>query len=158
MAQERRGSFWWRDSLKLLEHFKGMASVIVQSGTTCFFWLDVWNDHLLSHDFPHLFSYVKDQKLTVLRVAQATNLSDIFHLPLSEEAFQQFRELGVILNDLHLQDETDKISGALQFSLLKGLINILEAPYKFIQCLGGYGKLLVRTKETFSFGYCLRTG
>jgi hypothetical protein len=49
------------------------------------------------------------------------------------------------------------ISGALQFSLLKGLISILEAPYKFIQCLGGYGKLVVRTKERFSFGYCFGT-
>jgi hypothetical protein len=55
-----------------------------------FFWLDVWDNHLFSHHFPHLFSFVKDHKLTVLQVAQTPNLSDLFHLPLSEEAYQQF--------------------------------------------------------------------
>lgn len=37
MAQARKGSFWWRDSLKLLDQFKGMASVLVHSGSSCFF-------------------------------------------------------------------------------------------------------------------------
>jgi hypothetical protein len=63
---------------------------MIQNGTTYLFWLDLWNDQILSHVFPHLFSFVKDQRLMVLPVAQTTNLSEIFHLPLSEEAFQQF--------------------------------------------------------------------
>ena len=41
-----RGSFWWRDILKLLEKFKGMASVLVANGKTCLFWDDVWNSQV----------------------------------------------------------------------------------------------------------------
>jgi hypothetical protein len=37
MNQVRKGSFWWRDSLKLLDHFKGMSLGLVQNGTSCFF-------------------------------------------------------------------------------------------------------------------------
>lgn len=36
MANTRKGSFWWSDSLKLLDQFKGMASVWVNSGTSAF--------------------------------------------------------------------------------------------------------------------------
>jgi hypothetical protein len=32
-----RGSFWWRDILKLLKKFKGMASVLIASGKSCLF-------------------------------------------------------------------------------------------------------------------------
>jgi hypothetical protein len=38
-----RGSFWWRDILKLLNSYKEMASVHIQNGSTCFLWLDNWN-------------------------------------------------------------------------------------------------------------------
>jgi len=31
----RKGSFWWRDLLKVLDKFKGMASVNVASGNSC---------------------------------------------------------------------------------------------------------------------------
>jgi hypothetical protein len=97
------------------------------------FLLDVWNDQLLNQAFPHLFSYVKDQRLTVSQVAQTTILSDIFHLPLSEDAFQQFQELGVKLSDLHLNDESDRwmyIWGSAEFTphkaykQLKGSIHV----------------------------------
>lgn len=107
-TQKRRGSFWWWDSLKLLDQYKGMASALVQNGTSCFFWLDVWNHQLLSQSYPHLFSYVKDQKLTVLQVAQLEDLTEIFHLPLSEEAFQQLQELQIMLNHLSLTDDPDR--------------------------------------------------
>jgi hypothetical protein len=33
----RKGSFWWREILKLLETFKSFSNVHVQAGNTCFF-------------------------------------------------------------------------------------------------------------------------
>lgn len=36
-----RGSFLWKDILKLLDSFKGMAMVSVQDGKSCYFWLDL---------------------------------------------------------------------------------------------------------------------
>jgi hypothetical protein len=65
MVENRKGSFWWRDTLKLLNLFKGLAAALVHNGASCFFWLDVWNNQLPSHLFSHLFSYAKDQNITV---------------------------------------------------------------------------------------------
>ena len=31
-----RGSFWWKDILKLLHSFKGLARINLQNGSTCF--------------------------------------------------------------------------------------------------------------------------
>ena len=36
-SNSRQGSFWWKDVLKLLEKFKGMAKVNVNNGKSCFF-------------------------------------------------------------------------------------------------------------------------
>jgi len=33
----KKGSFWWRDVLKLLIPFKEMANIQVNSGDSCFF-------------------------------------------------------------------------------------------------------------------------
>jgi len=38
-----RGSFWWRDILKLLTQFKGLAMVHIQDGKSCFLLFDFWN-------------------------------------------------------------------------------------------------------------------
>ena len=55
----KKGSFWWRDNLKLLESFKGMASVCLQDGSSCYFWTDLWDGHVHSQIFPELFSFAK---------------------------------------------------------------------------------------------------
>jgi hypothetical protein len=131
MSHARKGSFWWRDSLKLLYQFKGVGSALVRNGSSCFFWLDVWDSHLLSHHFPHLFSFVRDQKLTVQQVAQTSNVLDLFYLPLSDEAYQQFQELLQLLNDLHLQAEPDQwtyIWGSSGFSPKKAYMHLTGSP------------------------------
>jgi len=38
----KKGSLWQWDILKLLDSFKGMATVIVQDGKTCFLRDDLW--------------------------------------------------------------------------------------------------------------------
>jgi hypothetical protein len=37
-----RGSFWWRNILKLIDQFKGMAMVSVKDGKSCFLWHNLW--------------------------------------------------------------------------------------------------------------------
>lgn len=34
----KKGSFWWRDTLKLLDAYKGMSMNNIQNGSTCLFW------------------------------------------------------------------------------------------------------------------------
>lgn len=122
LVQNRKGSFWWCDSLKLLDLFKGLVVALVHSGDSCFFWLDMWNNLLLSHLFLQLFSYVKDQTITVQQFCQTENMLSLFHLPLSEEAFQQYHDLGLIINGLQLQQKPDQwtyIWGSALFSSSK---------------------------------------
>jgi hypothetical protein len=41
LVSNLRGSFLWKDILKLLDSFKGMTMVSVQDGKSCYFWLDL---------------------------------------------------------------------------------------------------------------------
>ena len=59
---QKKGSFWWRDVLKLLDSFKGMDMINIQDGRTCLFWEDLWNNRVPKLHFPELFSLPKTQK------------------------------------------------------------------------------------------------
>ena len=37
-GQQEKGSFWWKDIVKLLDHFKGLAAVSINSWDTVLFW------------------------------------------------------------------------------------------------------------------------
>ncbi|WVZ76722.1 hypothetical protein U9M48_024674 [Paspalum notatum var. saurae] len=38
----KKGSFWWKDVLKLLYKFKGLAAVNINGGSSCLLWEDLW--------------------------------------------------------------------------------------------------------------------
>jgi hypothetical protein len=46
----KKGSFWWRENLKLLASFKGPAKVSVGKGDTCYLWHDLWDGQVFSQD------------------------------------------------------------------------------------------------------------
>ena len=57
---------------------------------------------------PELFSFVKDKFVTVQHVCQSPAFHDLFHLPLSVEAYQQFIDLlSNVVDNLHLQERFD---------------------------------------------------
>jgi len=76
-----RGSFWWRDILKLLDKYKSIASVTVEDGNSCLFWLDTWNDTPLCHQFPELYSFAKNTKVSIALAASTQDFHSLFHLP-----------------------------------------------------------------------------
>lgn len=92
-----RGSFWWTDILKLLETCKGLAMATVSNGSTCFFWLDLWDGTIMQNLFPELFSYSKNKLISVQAMKTDPVTIDHFHLPLSNEAYEQFEQLNSIL-------------------------------------------------------------
>jgi hypothetical protein len=53
-ACSERGSFWWKDILRLADVFRGIASPKAGSGNTFLLWEDVWNGCLLRQEFPLL--------------------------------------------------------------------------------------------------------
>jgi hypothetical protein len=70
-----------------------MARIIVQNGSTCLLWFDLWDDRLWHQSYPELFSYAKSQHIPLSNAVSTEPLEDLFHLPLSFEAFGQFQEL-----------------------------------------------------------------
>jgi len=48
------------DILKLLDSYKGIATMHVQDGKSCFFWLDLWNGRVLQQVYLELFSFAKN--------------------------------------------------------------------------------------------------
>ena len=61
-SQIKKGSFWWRDNLKLLDAFKEMAMVNIQNGSTCLFWFDLWGGQVQNQTYLELFSFAKTRK------------------------------------------------------------------------------------------------
>jgi hypothetical protein len=93
------GSFWWRAHLKLIDNYKAMARCNLGNGQTAFFWTDLWNDSCLQHQLPHLASYAKRNDQIVHQVVHMEFLEDLFHLPLSQVAFQEFQMLENIFQN-----------------------------------------------------------
>ncbi|CAO2201894.1 unnamed protein product [Urochloa humidicola] len=104
-ATADRGSFWWKDILHLCDKFRGIAACTVGNGTTVLFWLDVWNGQLLQEKLPRLFSFAKNQKISVAKFFEAPHTAQHFHLPLSDEAHQEYQELQNIIQDLQMNEE-----------------------------------------------------
>jgi hypothetical protein len=51
--------------LKHLTTYKGLAQVKYGAGDTILFWSDLWNGKILQTDYPQLFSFAKNYKITV---------------------------------------------------------------------------------------------
>jgi hypothetical protein len=90
-----------------LPDFKNLATAFVQNGRSCFLWLDTWNQTLWSQACPHLFSFAKSHFVSLHTAVTSEHLEDLFHLPLSAEAFTQFQTLQTALQTLHLSDSHD---------------------------------------------------
>lgn len=102
------GSFWWKSIIKLLSIFKDMAHCTVGQGTLVFFWHDKWGPTSLKLQFPHLFSFAKDELLSIKEATDSITFQDLFHLPLSNLAFSQFHQARICLEQVNLRDNVDQ--------------------------------------------------
>ena len=103
----KKGSFWWRNLLKLLSKFKSFARVKVGNGSSCLLWQDSWDDQRLDSTFPELFSFAKCKSITVALAGQQEDISRLFHTPLSIPAHGQFLVLSDKLASLQLLENQD---------------------------------------------------
>jgi hypothetical protein len=69
---------------------RAITTPLLQDGSTCLMWYDRWNDSVLHHSYPELFSYAKNRVISVSAAASVPLVQDLFHLPLSNEAYLQF--------------------------------------------------------------------
>jgi hypothetical protein len=106
----RKGSFWWKDILKLLDGYKGLASVSVKSGDTCLLWDDLWQGHVPRMAFPELYSYTRSPAITLLAAKNSPSIESLFSLPISIEAFGQLQLLNNAVNAISVSEENDSWS------------------------------------------------
>lgn len=106
----RKGSFWWRDIVKLLCKFKGMARVQIGNGSTCLLWEDLWGNEILNQQFLELSSFAKNKKISFAEGCAQAQLHSLFHLPLSQQAHAQMLSLQGVLNEINMSEETDRWS------------------------------------------------
>jgi hypothetical protein len=104
-SKSRDVSFWWRDCLKSLSAYKGLAKCSIRTGSSIMLWTDSWSDVPLNLQFSHLYSFTFNEIVSLYQAKSLEILSDLFHLPLSNEAFAQFQVLQEIL--LNIPDSAD---------------------------------------------------
>lgn len=93
----RKGSFWWRDTLKLLPDFKSVAKPQLMNGESILFWHDIWAGQPLAVIAPELFSFAKNKMITARKAFDQEELSDLFQLPLSQTTFLQLQDIQQLM-------------------------------------------------------------
>jgi hypothetical protein len=92
------------------------------------FWDDLWNDQNLELSYPELHSFAVDNQVSVKSMLRAENLHNMFHLPLSAQAFEQYYDLELSLQSLDITDDNDSwtyIWGGTQFSVSKAYNHLI---------------------------------
>jgi hypothetical protein len=148
----KRGSSCWRDNIQPLTQFKGFASPLPKSGSTIHFWEDLWGGCVPKWAYPELLSFVKTKNLSLQKAADTYNLGDLFHLPLTAEAFTQLESLLDGIDSCNLGTEDDiwvYIWGANDYSLRQAYRFI----GRYILLSNGSGSHVVNSSTSFSSGF-----
>jgi hypothetical protein len=90
LAENLCGSFWWKDVCMYLDKYRHVATILPSKGDTFMFWLYCWkfeNSTTHLHErYPRIFSYAIDDKITAEEVYATSDITQLFHLPLSAQA------------------------------------------------------------------------
>jgi hypothetical protein len=100
-------SFWWRDCLKVLPTFKNLVVCTFAQGNSILLWKDKWTDVPLQEAWPHLFSFAKNDSISLKKVIAATDLSNLFYLLVSKEAMVQLNLFQAMLQELMPTNDSD---------------------------------------------------
>jgi len=90
------GSFWWKEILKLHVEFRALSHYNPSFGNSVLFWGDVWSDNCLKDLCPHLYSFAKKKKSSVIFYLNG-DLKANYFLPLSVQASEELEVLEMLL-------------------------------------------------------------
>jgi hypothetical protein len=96
LAREK-GSFWWKDILRLHVLYRGVAVCLPSRGNTVAFWEDIIDGNLHSDTFPNLAGYAKDPTASLWKLRNEGNLINCFNIPMSRAAYNEFLLLNSTL-------------------------------------------------------------
>ncbi|CAO2177232.1 unnamed protein product [Urochloa humidicola] len=107
-GQFKKGSFWWRDIIKLMDKYKEMAEVFIADGSTVKLWEDKWNGNSPAVDYPELLSFAKNKHISFQLAVSKPRFIQNFHLPLSIQAHQQLLLLEHNISQVQRLGEKDQ--------------------------------------------------
>jgi hypothetical protein len=151
------GSFWWRDVMKLVPKYMEFCSVSVKAGDTALFWSDRWHGQVFSLAFPRLFSFVLETNLSVQEVVTRSDLSTLFALPLSVEAFSELQNLEAIVARFcwnQMRRMNGGLFGRMVLILLKNIISIASKISELAEFMIAFGSVRFFTESRFLHGFC----
>jgi hypothetical protein len=105
-ASTNRGSFWWRDILKLCDLFRGIANCKVGDGSTVLFCSDLWNENVMQIKFLRLYCFAKNKKISMSQFLLNNSLQSQFYLPLSEQAYHEYQDLQEYIQTIQVEQDT----------------------------------------------------
>lgn len=82
--------------IRLANQFFMMASCIAKNGSTIIFWEDTWNLGVMKLQYPELYTYALNKKVSVQTFHQ-NDIQDLFWLPLSMAASNELNDLQMNL-------------------------------------------------------------
>lgn len=100
--------------------YKDLAVCNPQNGHNALFQSDKWDGKSKAQLWLHLFSFAKDQNISLSKLWHLDDPADHFHLPLSEEAFAQYQDLTNLLHDILMSETSDNwqiSAGATKFQV-----------------------------------------
>lgn len=100
-AKPRCGSFWWRDIFSLMDIYRGVTSCIPGAGDTILLWKDLWDQSgVLQQTHGRLFSFAREEDISLAQFLAAPEPEQNFHLPLSIQAREEFDDLNERLSHI----------------------------------------------------------
>ena len=96
-----RGSFWWKDILRLHIQYREVAYCIPGKGDTVSFWDDLLNGSVNSQKYPHLLNFAKEPRISFQKMRDAEPLLSSFRIPMTRQAYNEFLELQTELLQMH---------------------------------------------------------
>lgn len=93
--------------MQFVDIFRGISACTVQDGKSCLFWEDLWNNKVRALVYPRIYSFARNSNLSVLMFS-TSDLPQLFALPLSEQAFQEYLAMSSADTLEHLNDESDR--------------------------------------------------
>lgn len=89
--------------------FRGIARCSLGDGTTMLFWEDLWSDEIIAQSFPRLASFASTRLISVKEAMQNDHLDNLLLLPLSQEAFQELKQLNVVLQTQQYDEDSKDV-------------------------------------------------
>jgi hypothetical protein len=92
--------------MRLNTIYRGIARCTLGDGSTFSFWDDLWSDSLLSVEYPRLYSFAKNNSISVQSLMLEQDLDAVFFLPLSTQACDELLLLQNCLRGITYDDTT----------------------------------------------------